>query len=53
MICLPGPPRELRAIFDAEIEERVNELRSQAGEGAERIVGFAHAVKTKHGELPG
>jgi nicotinamide-nucleotide amidase len=34
VICLPGVPRELYAIFDAHLEARLRELR---GDGAERI----------------
>ncbi len=34
VICLPGPPRELYAIFDTHLEARLHELR---GDDAERI----------------
>src|ERR1041385_5992002 len=41
VICLPGVPRELTAIFDAHLEARLRELR---GDSAERIARRIYRV---------
>ncbi|HTM20245.1 MAG TPA: competence/damage-inducible protein A [Kofleriaceae bacterium] len=37
VVCMPGIPRELHAIFERSLRDRVIELREAAGERAERI----------------
>ncbi len=36
-ICLPGPPRELKAIFDTHLSERIATLRLERGAKVEHI----------------
>src|SRR5262249_17216113 len=37
IICMPGPPRELRALWENEVAQRVVELREGRGRLVERI----------------
>jgi nicotinamide-nucleotide amidase len=37
VICLPGPPRELCAIFDTHLRQRIAELRSERGDQIEHV----------------
>lgn len=37
VICMPGVPREMKAIFDTAVRDRVLALRESRGEGIERI----------------
>jgi len=43
VICLPGPPRELKAMFDASVRARVVELRERRG-APERIARRIYRV---------
>jgi nicotinamide-nucleotide amidase len=43
VFCLPGPPRELKAIFQAALETRLVELRERAGQ-PERIARRIYRV---------
>ena len=43
VICLPGPPRELKGIFEGPLRERVVELRERGG-AAERIARRIYRV---------
>ncbi|RMH42053.1 MAG: competence/damage-inducible protein A [Deltaproteobacteria bacterium] len=44
VICLPGVPRELHAIFDADVRPRLVELREARGESVERIARRIYRV---------
>jgi nicotinamide-nucleotide amidase len=44
IICMPGPPRELRALWESEIGSRVIELRDQGGGQPERIARRVYHV---------
>jgi nicotinamide-nucleotide amidase len=37
VFCLPGPPRELKGIFDAHLRARIAELRISSGEVTEHL----------------
>ncbi len=62
VVCLPGPPRELRALFDGAVRDRVVELREARGERIERIArrifrvfgkGESHVAQALEGVLDG
>lgn len=44
LICLPGPPRELRPIFETHLVPRVTALREARGEDVERIARRIYRV---------
>ncbi len=46
VICLPGPPRELRPIFEERLSSRVAELKESLGDEVERI---AHRIYRVYG----
>jgi len=44
VICLPGPPRELRPIFEDHLVPRITALREARGEAVERIARRIYRV---------
>ncbi len=44
VVCMPGIPRELHAIFERTLRDRIIELREAAGEKAERIARRVYRV---------
>lgn len=44
VMCMPGVPRELKAIFEGSLRARVLELREQRGAAAERIAKRTYRV---------
>lgn len=44
VICLPGPPREVQAIFETHLHEHINDLRSARGEKIEHVCKRTYRV---------
>lgn len=44
VICLPGPPREMKAIFDTHLVKRISELRAASGQKIKSVAKKTYRV---------